>query len=138
MGKTWTLLAVALLLVALGVGLAACGEEETTEEARQQLITDLDAFKASFDDMANLTADSTVDDLKAGREEVQAAWDKVVDSAADVKEAEIDEVEGAWEDLAQSVDDLSGDTPLSEVLPSLLEEISALKTAYDDLYNGLK
>lgn len=137
MGKTWRLIAVALVVVALGAGLTACGEEETSEEARQQLISDLDAFKASFDGLKSLSAASTVDDVKAVKEDVQAAWDQVVASAADVKEAEIAEVESAWDDLAQAVDDLSSDTPINQVLPALADEVQALQSAYDDLYNGL-
>lgn len=137
MGKKWRLIAVALVVLALGIGVAACGEEETSEEARQQLVSDLDAFKASFDGLKSLTPTSTVDDVKAVKEDVQAAWDQVVTSAADVREAEIGEVETAWDNLAQAVDDISSDTPISQVLPALADEVQALQSAYDDLYNGL-
>jgi len=135
--KVWTLVAAALLVVALGVALAACGEEETSEEAKQQLVGDLETFKASFDGLKDLTASSSIDDVKAVREDVQAAWDQVVVSAADVREAEIGEVESAWDDLARAVDDISGDTPVSQILPSLIDELAALQSAYDELYDGL-
>lgn len=126
------------LLLLLALALVACGEEQTSEEARQQLVTDLDAFKATITNMEGVSATTTVDELKAKRDEAQAAWDKVVESAANVKEAEIGQVQTAWDDLAASIDDLSGDTTLAQALPALAGEISALKAAYDDLYNGLK
>lgn len=132
------LAAVFLLVLALAVVSAACGEEETTEEARQQLMTDLQSFQTSVNAMASLTAASTVEEWQSAREDTQEAWDKVVTSAADVKEAEINNVQTAWDELAKSVDDLSGDTTLKDALPQLSEEISSLKAAYDDLYNGLQ
>ena len=135
MKRAWALGAAALLVVALGVALAACGEEEPSEEAKQQLVGDLEAFRASFDALNDLTATSSVADVKAIRQDVQAAWDQVVVSAVDVREAEIGEVEAAWNDLAQAVDDLSDDTPISEILPGLIDELAALQSAYDDLHD---
>ena len=69
---------------------------------------------------------------------MQTSWDQVKVSAADVKEAEVGQVESAWDDLAQAVDDLDSDTPLNEIVPSLSDEVQALRSAYDDLYNGLQ
>lgn len=129
MSTMWKLVAVALVVVTLGVGLAACGEEETSDEARQQLMTDLDAFKASFAGLTELSPTSTVDDVQAVKEDVQASWDQVKVSAADVKEAEVGQVESAWDDLAQAVDDLDSDTPLNEIVPSLSDEVQALRAA---------
>ena len=129
---------VALAVVALGLALTACGDEPTPEEAKQQLRTDLDAFKASVEDMRALSVNSTVDEWEAAKADAQAAWDTAVASAKDVKEAEVTEVEAAWDDLAQTVDDISGDTPIAEIVPSIAAKIDALKAAYEDLRNGLE
>lgn len=138
MRKAAQVLLVALAVVALGLTLAACGDEPTADEAKQQLRTDLDAFKASLEDMKALSVDSTVDDWQAAKADAQAAWDTAVESAKDVKEAEMGEVEAAWDDLAQTVDDISGDTPVSEIVPSIVAKIDALRAAYEDLRNGLE
>lgn len=74
MRKMRAVMAVVLLVVAIGAGLAACSEEETSDEARQQLTTDLEAFKASFDGLSTLSPTSTADDVKAVKEDVQTAW----------------------------------------------------------------
>ncbi|MEE4275563.1 MAG: hypothetical protein V2J16_06830 [Thermoleophilia bacterium] len=138
MRKSAQVLLVALAVVALGLALTACGDEATPEEAKQQLRTDLDAFKASLEDMKALSVNSTVDDWQAAKADAQATWDTAVESAKDVKEAEMDEVEAAWDDLAQTVDDISGDTPVSEIVPSIVAKIDALRAAYEDLLNGLE
>ncbi|RPI29915.1 MAG: hypothetical protein EHM52_04165 [Actinomycetota bacterium] len=138
MRRASQVLLVALAVVALGLGLAACGDEPTPEEAKQQLTTDLDAFKASVEDMKALSVNSTVDEWEAAKADAQAAWDKAAESAKDVKGAEVAEVEAAWDDLAQTIDDISGDTPISEIVPSIAAKIDALRAAYDDLRNGLE
>lgn len=138
MRKASQLLMLVLVVAALGVALAACGDEPTPEEAKDQLVTDLQAFETTVtDELSSLSVDSTVDEWAAARDDVRAAWDTVVKSAADVKEAELTDVQTAWDDLAASIDDL-GDTPLSEAFPSLTEEIDTLKAAYRDLLDGLK
>ena len=88
--------------------------------------------------MKALSVNSTVDDWQAAKADAQATWDTAVESAKDVKEAEMDEVEAAWDDLAQTVDDISGDTPVSEIVPSIVAKIDALRAAYEDLRNGLE
>jgi len=138
MRRASQLLLVALAVVALGLALAACSDEPTPEEAKQQLTTDLDAFKASVEDMKTLSVNSTVDEWEAAKADAQAAWDKVVESAKDVEEAQVDEVEAAWDSLAQTIDDIDGDTPIAEIVPSITAEIDALRAAYDDLRNGLE
>lgn len=138
MRKAAQVLLVALAVVALGLALTACGDEPTPEEAKQQLRTDLDAFQASLEDMKALSVNSTVDEWQAAKADAQAAWDTAVESAKDVKEAEVTEVEAAWDDLAQTVDDISGDTPVSEIVPSIVAKIDALRAAYEDLRNGLE
>ena len=89
MRKVSRFAAVFLLVLALAVASAACGDEDTTDEARQQLMTDLQAYETTVNAMASLTATSSVDEWKSAREDAQEAWDKVVTSAADVTEAEI-------------------------------------------------
>jgi hypothetical protein len=138
MHRIWKFAAFMLLVVALGVTLAACGSDTSKEDAQANLKADLQAFQSEVSTMAALTASSTVDEWKAARASVQEAWDKVVADAVDVKEAEVTNVQAAWDNLAKAVDDIDADTPLKDVVPQLQEEITALKAAYEDLYNGLK
>ena len=130
--------AVAVVLAALLVAVAACGEEQTAEEAKEQLIADLQAFDASAQKLTSLTVSSTVDEAQAAKDEVQAAWDKVVESAADVEDAQIGNVDTAWDDLAKAIDDLPGDAAIGEAAASLKPHLDAVRAAYDDLYNGLQ
>jgi len=138
MSRVAKLVALVMVVLALALTVVACGDEQTPEEARQQLVTDLQAFEVTVTNLKSLSATSTVDEWKAAKEEAQTAWTKVVESAAAVKEAEVGEVETAWDNLAKSVDDLDADASLQEALPTLTEELAALRSAYDDLYNGLK
>jgi GTPase involved in cell partitioning and DNA repair len=138
MSRVAKLVALVMAVLALMVVVTACGDEQTPEEARQQLTTDLQAFEVTVTNLKSLSATSTVDEWKAAKEEAATAWTKVVESAAAVKDAEVGEVETAWNNLAKSIDDLDADATLQEAAPTLTDEITALKSAYDDLYNGLK
>lgn len=129
--------ALAAVLAALLLAATACGEEQTTEEAKQQLITDLEAYDAAVEKMRSLPAEATVDQWKSARDEAQKAWDKVVESAADVSEAQIGNVQSAWDELAKAVDDLPGDATVTEAAASLKPYLESVRAAYDDLYNGL-
>lgn len=138
MRKVVKLAAVVMVVLALALAVVGCGNEETTEEAKAQLVTDLEAFQTTVTTLQGLSATSTVDEWQSAKDDAASAWTKVVESAADVKEAEVGQVETAWGDLEQSINDLSGDATIQEALPTLTEELTTLKAAYEDLYNGLK
>ncbi len=138
MSKLGRLTAVAVLLAALLLAAAACGDDTSAEDAKAQLITDLQAFDASVEKVRSLTAASSVDEAQAARDEAQAAWEKVVESAKDVEDAQVDNVQTAWDDFSKAVDDLPSDASIGEAAMALKPQIDAVKAAYDDLYNGLQ
>ena len=138
MTKIVRLAALALLLGALLLTAVACGDDTSAEDAKAQLITDLEAFDTAAEQVRSLTATSTVDEAEAARDEAQKAWEKVVESAKDVEDAQVDAVDSAWDDLSKAVDDIPSDASLGDAAMSLQPQIDAVKAAYDDLFNGLK
>lgn len=138
MSKLGRLTTAVVLLAALLLAVAACGDDTSAEDAKAQLTTDLQAFDTSAEKLRSLTADSTVDEAEAARDEAQEAWDKVVESAKDVEDATVDTLDSAWDDLSKAVDDIPSDASLGDAAMSLQPQIDAVKAAYDDLFNGLQ
>lgn len=130
-------IALVLMMMALVLGVAGCGSDDATQEAKDQLQQDLVDFKAAVDDLAALSPESTIEEIKDADQAVDDAWANVAESAVDVKEAEIEDVEQAWEDLGAAVDDISGDMTPAEAKESISDDVAALQTAYDELYSGL-
>jgi hypothetical protein len=132
-------LAIAVAIGAACVGLVACGgTKESQQEAKQHLCSSLDNFAASIVDLQALSlGSSSENDVKAGLDKIEKAWDQVVADAKDVKSASTDEIESAWGDLKQALQDRPTDKPVSEVIASVEPKIVAFAQAFKQLGDGL-
>ncbi len=116
---------------------AACSSgtpEQNTEQAcgaAEQLTVALDDFDST------LTLDATVDEVMAARDEVRAAWRELDAAADDVAQDRGQALDDAWDGLQDSIDDISGDTSVSDAVDSLRDEAAEVQEARDALADDL-
>lgn len=121
----------------LGV-LAACGgEDENPTEAAAQLCEALAALEVSVNEVAALTADSTIDEVEAAQDNVQNSYEQVEDLAEDVEDIRIDELSSAFEDLNQTLDGIDAGMPISEASALIQEDVTAVQTAWTQLFESV-
>jgi len=130
---------LALLLLLVPLALAGCGDDEPSEEeAVNQLCGDLERFAATLGDVAgSLSINSSVDDIRAARDEAQAAFDEVRESARDVAGIRLDELAQAWDEFTAAIDSISESGSISEALTTLRDASEQLSTAFADAFRGL-
>lgn len=125
-------LIVLLFIFLAAIPVVGCGDE-TSEEATAQLKSDLQALQTSVASLEGLSADSSMDDITAAKEDIQKSWDAVRESAGDLHEAEVSELQSAWDDLSKAVDDINQDMSVPDAIASVSDEVAAVKAAWDKL-----
>ncbi|GHH79295.1 hypothetical protein [Promicromonospora soli] len=116
---------------------AACSSEtpeQNTEQAcgaAEQLTVALDNFETT------LTPDATVDEVRAAGSEVRQAWQDLDAAAGDVAEDRGQALDEAWEGLEQAVDDVRGETTVSEAADSIRDQAAEVREARDALADEL-
>jgi hypothetical protein len=125
-------------MVSAPIALAACNDDDdpSTEDATAAFCSDLADLVTALNAQADLTADSTIEELEDAQDAVTDAYDAVVDSAGDVEEARTDDLESAYDDLAASVDDVSGEDTVGEAITSIHTQVQAVADAQRDLLSA--
>jgi hypothetical protein len=132
MKRTLAIISGAMIATALFVG--ACGDDDPSEEdATAAFCSDLDALGVALDAYADLTVNSTIDEVEDAQQDVSDAYDAVLESAGDVAEARVDDLETAYEDLAASVDDVSGEDTVGDAITDIAAKAVAVGAARADL-----
>jgi hypothetical protein len=130
--KVFMWIAASVGLIALGL---AC-DDPSPEEAQAALCSDLIVFEQSMDNLTDLRAHSSVEELKTAMDDARDSYNEVVDSAAEVGNDRVDTVVDAYEDLQNAIDDLPDETTIQDGAASLQPEISAVVSARQDLRTG--
>lgn len=120
---------VALAMAATFV-VAACSS--STEDAVDTYCDDLGTLQTSLQEVGNLSATSSVDDVNAVADDIKSAYDDVVSSADGVDNAVVSEVEAAQKTFSDSVDAISGDASVADALTQL----QAAEDAYASSVNA--
>ncbi len=122
------------LAAALGLGLAACGDDDDELTAEQQYCTDLTQLETDITALADLDPTTvSIEDLEDARDAIKDDLDDLAESASAVGEEQVSGVNDAVDNLEQSIDDLSGDESLSEAFNELAPDVSAVFTALESL-----
>jgi hypothetical protein len=138
MRRNWLLMGVGLIAAMLAVAAVACDDDEPSEEeATAQLCEDLVALEAADEAFDDLSAASTIDEIRATNEAYSKALGKAVDSAGGVAAARAQPIEDAYADLDQAIDDIPGDATIVEALASIADELLAVGSAYDEAFASL-
>jgi hypothetical protein len=116
---------------------AACSSEtpeQNTEQAcdaAEQLTVALDNFDTT------LTPDATVDEVMAARDEVRAAWRELDAAADEVAQDRGQALDEAWDGLQESIEDVSGETTITDAAESLRDDAVEVQQARDALAEDL-
>lgn len=117
----------AAIVAALSLSLSACSDSAEDNEA--QACDAISEFKASVAKIGSLSTESTVEEIRATRSDVQKSYRALVttlDDVADDRHLALDE---AYDTFNDSVDDLASDASLADAVASLQEEAAAITSA---------
>lgn len=127
-------LGAVLIAGALGIGLAACGDDDDEPTAEEAYCTDLAQLESDVNAFLSLDVSTvSLDDIEEARETIADDLNAVSESAEDVGEEQISQVEDEYQDLEEGIDDLSGDETLSQAFEELAPDITAFLTSVESL-----
>jgi archaellum component FlaC len=116
---------------------AGCGQP-TTAEAEATLCNDLGQLEASLAELAQINANSQVNDLRQARENVANAYKNVQTAAQAVEEARLDDLQMAYDDLDKTVNNISGRETVGEATVQIADGMANVKAARQELSAGLQ
>jgi len=125
------------LMIALPLLLAGCGQP-TTAEAEATLCSDLGQLETSLAELAQINANSQVNDLRQARENVANAYKNVQTAAQAVEEARLDDLQMAYDDLDKTVNNISGRETVGEATVQIADGMANVKAARQELSAGLQ
>lgn len=135
MSRTTPILAGAAALGTAVVLLTGCS---SPQEDVSKACTDAAAFGAALKSFQeSLSPDSTIDEVKAARDEVEKTHDALVDSAEDVAQDRIKALDNAWDGLDKAVKDIPDDATLQQAADSLKNEAADVQSARNDVASEL-
>jgi hypothetical protein len=126
----------AVLLAAVALGVAACSST-STEEAAANLCSSLSSLEATFGQVSSLGADSSVDDAQAAYHSVSGAWDGVKADAEVVNESAAQEADDAVESLKDALNDISGDSSITDAAAQALTALQAFGAALQSIDDSI-
>lgn len=113
MNRLFILMATVLFLLIM----AGCAP--SPEESQAAFCRDLAAYGRAVDELQNITADTTVDELNSARDNVVNAHEALLDSAGDLRQSQIRQVEAAWENAQNEIESISGEATLDEAATTI-------------------
>lgn len=120
---------ILLVLLVIGMLAAACRDDPSPEEAKEQLCNDLAVLQNEVDALLRLTPTDTVAELQAAIDNVREAVDNAEQSATDYEEAVANNLASANDALDQAAEDLPGSVTVEQGLATLEPEIEAVSEA---------
>lgn len=120
-------------MIATAIAVSACGDDTSEEDATAAFCSDLDALGDTLDAYADLTVDSTIDEVEDAQADVADDYEAVQDSSADVAAAGLHNLATAYEELAASVDDVSGEDTVGEAYTGIASWALAVVSARSDV-----
>lgn len=123
-----------LMLAAFGFAVACDEDEPSEEEARAAFCGDLEQLDVAVSTLLELSAQSTVGEVRAARDGVSDAVDDVKSSGSDVSEADTTDLEQAYDDLNDTVQNIQDDQTVQEVLDSVSASAQNVAAAGQQLF----
>lgn len=125
--RTFALSAVAV--AALGLTLSACSDSDDASSNEADACAAITDFRSAVSQISSLSAESTVDEIRSVRGDVQKSYRGLVASFDDVADDRYAELDDAFDAFDDSVDDLPDGATLAEAFASLQEEAAAIESA---------
>jgi len=127
--KSRSTISILLLLMLVVTGCISKSLEEAQVDFCQALAT----YGAAVDDLQNVNAGTSVEELQSARDDVADAQEDVKDAAGDLRAAKIRAAEDAWDNTQESIDDISGDATLAEAAATIRGQAFILATEIDKI-----
>jgi hypothetical protein len=120
---------ISILLLSIFV-LAGC-VSQSLEEAQVDFCQALEAYGEAVQELQNVNANTTVDELQSARDNVADALDEVISTGGNLRDARLRAAENAWEDTQESIKDISGDATIAEAAAKIRGQAAILATEID-------
>jgi hypothetical protein len=127
---------IKFLALAVIPAVVACGGP-SVEDAEAILCDDLNGLAGALQNLGQINAQSTVNELETARNDVAKAYESVKASAATVEEARINELDTAYSDFESTVNSISGRDTLGEAAITVAAESANVSAARQQLSSGL-
>ena len=129
MNKKFFLLGISLLM------LASCAKPSVSDAqaAYCQGLANLELAVANFQ---NLSADSSVKDLKQAQKQVRSTFTAVQQAGKTLENVEVKQLEKSQQDLEKAVNDIPDDATLAEALATISNKVGSVNEARQALFNG--
>ena len=123
-----TKITISILLLAM---LMLSGCSPSLEEAQVEFCQALEAYGEAVQELQNVNASTTVDELQSARDDVADALEDVISAGGVLREARLRAAENAWEDTQDAIRDISGDATLGEAAATIRGQALKLATEID-------
>ena len=123
-------IAGAVFVVLLGAGASTGCSSETPEETTDAACSSIEELESAVEEaQAELDEDSTVEEFRAQRDNLEEKVQATLENLGDVQQDRADELDEAYQQLDSSVENLEDDATVTEAAQSLREEVSAIGDA---------
>ena len=128
--KTKIIISIFLLSI-----LAVTGCSKSLEEAQVDFCQALVAYGAAVDELQDVNASTTVEELQSAGDAVADAREDVMDATGDLRDAKIRTAEDAWDGTQDAISDISSDANLGEAAATIRGQALILATQIDKIRN---
>ena len=128
--KTKIIISIFLLSI-----LAVTGCSKSLEEAQVDFCQALVAYGAAVDELQDVNASTTVEELQSAGDAVADAREDVMDATGDLRDAKIRTAEDAWDGTQDAISDISRDAKLGEAAATIRGQALILATQIDKIRN---
>ena len=106
---------------------------KSLEEAQVDFCQALVAYGEAVQELQNVNASTTVEELQSARDDVADAREDLMDAAGDLREARLRAAEDAWENSQEAINDISGDATLGAAAATIRGQAVILATEIDKI-----
>ena len=121
---------VAIILLSI---LVVTGCSQSLEEAQVDFCQALVVYGEAVQELQNISASTTVDELQSAHDAVADALENVTSAGGNLREARLRAAENAWDNTQEAINDISGDATLGEAAATIRGQASILATEIDKI-----
>ena len=119
-----------VVLATLIAALLLAGCAPSLSDAKQQFCDDLAAVGEAIQKARGINADSTLEEVKEARQDLEEAMAKARESLGVLKNVQFGETENAFGELIDTIKDIPDETKLKEAAAAIQRAVDRFDTAY--------
>jgi hypothetical protein len=122
---------ITILIILLSILTVTGCVSQSLEEAQVDFCQALAAYGEAVDELQNVNASTTVDEMESARDNVAHTLENVISAGGNLREARLRAAENAWKDTQEAINDISGDATLGEAAATIRGQAVILATEID-------